>query len=538
MNQSGQSQVINQTTSKAIIDWRSFSIGAGNSVRFNQPDSSSIVLNRVVGGNPSSILGNLSANGQVFLVNPFGVYFGANASVDVGGILATTMNIRNEDFMKGNFVFSRDAAAARRDVINAGVLKAREGGYVVLAGDYAANSGVVQARLGTAALASGSKLTLDIAGDNLINLAVNDKTLAELAGVDNSGQLLADGGRAIMTASVARELAGTVVNNSGVVQARSAEERDGVVILSGTGGATQVSGTLDASGKAPGLQGGSIQVVGDKVSLTGSAMLDASGDAGGGNINVGGSFQGTGPLANARTTDVGKEVKLNADALGNGNGGNVVVWSDELTNYAGSISAQGGTQGGDGGNVEVSGKALLNYQGTVTTAAAKGKTGNLLLDPVDIQVLNPSAIAATPPTGVSQMTVGSLETALNANNVTLQTSAGSGAPDGGTITIDDGTGGGVQWTAATTLKLQADNKIVINSTVEGYNGSIVLQAPNGAVQKAGTVLGAQSLMATGGGNWDLAGVGSSGTVNSYNKVNTLAANITGSSIFRFANDKS
>jgi filamentous hemagglutinin family protein len=530
-------QVITQSTPKAIVDWQNFSIGAGSSVQINQPSSSSIMLNRVVGGNPSNILGSLSANGQVFLVNPFGVYFGAGASVDVAGLVATTMNIRNDDFMSGNYLFTRDlSSSARRDVINAGVLKARAGGYVVLAGDYARNSGVIQAKLGTAALASGSKMTLDINGDSLINFAVNEKTVADLSGVENSGQLLADGGRAIMTASVANQLATAAVNNTGLVQARAAEDHNGEIYLSADGGNTQVSGTLDASGRDAGQHGGSIDVLGDKVALIDNAKLDVSGDIGGGTVHVGGNFQGNGPLKNAQTTSVGKDVQIKADALGTGNGGDVVVWSDQQTDYAGSISAQGGAQGGDGGNVEVSGK-LLNYGGKVTTLAAQGKTGNLLLDPIDINVLNPGMIVTPTPAGVSQMTVGDLETALNANNVTLQTSAGSGATNGGTITIDDGSGNGVQWSAANTLKLQADNKIVLNSTVEGYNGTLWMDAVNGAAQKAGTVLGANALLLTGGGNWDLAGVGSSSTINSYNNINTFAANVSGGGLVQLSNNK-
>ncbi len=531
-------QVITQTTSKAIIDWQDFSIGAGSGVRFNQPNASSIMLNRVIGGNPSTILGSMSANGQVFLVNPFGVYFGAGASVDVAGLVATTMNIRNDDFMSGNYLFTRDLfSSARRDVINAGVLKAREGGYVVLAGDYAGNSGVVQARLGTAALASGSKMTLDINGDSLINFTVNEKTVAELSGVENSGQLLADGGRAIMTASVANQLATAAVNNTGLVQARAAEEHDGEIYLSADGGNTQVSGTLDASGYAAGQKGGNIDVLGDKVALHDNAKLDVSGDIGGGTVHVGGNFQGNGPLKNAQTTSVGKDVQIKADALGTGNGGDVVVWSDQQTDYNGSISAQGGALGGDGGNVEVSGK-LLNYGGKVTTLAAQGKTGNLLLDPIDINVLNPGMIVTPTPSGVSQMTVGDLETALNANNVTLQTSAGSGATNGGTITIDDGSGGGVQWSAATTLKLQADNRILIKSNVQGSNANsaIWLSANNGAVQSGGTNIAANSLLVTGGGNWNLAGVDGSNIIRSTNNVNTFAASITGG-LLQFSNNQ-
>ena len=479
IDQSGASQVITQTTAKAVINWNNFSIGVGNSVRINQLSSSSVLLNRVTGNNRSEILGNLSSNGQVFLVNPLGIYFGAGATVDVGGLVATTMNISNDDFMAGRYTFSRDnTLAARQEVINQGVIKARENGYVVLAGDYAANRGAIEARFGTAALASGSKMTLDVQGDSLINFAVDEKTVTALSGVDNIGQILADGGKAIMTAAVATNLTTAVVNNSGLIRAGTTVERDGAIYLSADGGNTQVSGTLDASGTGTGQKGGSIQVLGANVALTDNAVLNASGNAGGGKINVGGNYQGTGPLQNASNTYIGKDVKINSDALVNGKGGDVVIWANNKTEYHGDITARGGVNSGDGGNVEVSGKDYLAFRGTVSTTAANGKTGILLLDPSDYEIV--TALSTTPTTDVSQMTVGALETALNANNVTIQTSASGSRP--GNITIDDGSGGGVQWNSAHTLTLQAHNNIIIKSAVESNgSGGISFNAQNGAI---------------------------------------------------------
>jgi len=230
-------QRITQTTDRAIINWQTFSIGASDYVQFIQPSTASVALNRVVGGNPSSILGSLSANGQVFLVNPNGVYFGPGAQIDVAGLVATTLSIGDGDFMAGRYVFSRDLASpARAEVINQGAIAAREGGYVVLAGDYSANSGAIQARLGTVALVAGSKLTLDLVGDRLISYTVEEKTLAQLAGVSNTGQLMADGGRVFMTAKVAGDLAAMVVNSEGLVQAQSTVEHNGEIYLAAEGG--------------------------------------------------------------------------------------------------------------------------------------------------------------------------------------------------------------------------------------------------------------------------------------------------------------
>jgi len=560
IEQSGASQVITQTSQKAIINWQDFSVGADGSVNFVQPNASAIVLNRVIGSSRSNIYGKLTANGQVFIVNPNGVYFGAGSSVDVGGLLATTLDIGDDDFMNGNYLFTRGESAAVQQVINEGLLKARDSGYIVLAGDYAANRGIVQARLGTVALASGSQMTMDLQGDSLINFAVDAKTVAQLSGVENSGQLLADGGRAIMTAAVATDLQTAVVNNTGVVQAQTAEDHNGEIILSADGGNTQNSGTLDASGKAAGQTGGTIQVLGDKVALTDNAVVDASGDVGGGNINIGGNYQGKGPLANAQTNYVGQDVQIKADAITKGNGGSVVVWSDDWTRYYGGISAQGGAQGGNGGSVEVSGKQLLDFDGTVNTLAAKGSAGTLLLDPADMEIVNGDVVGgndqtvdtspssapgsagdtvfsdATDNGGTSQMAVGVLEDALEQGNVTVQTSTSSGsAPKGGTITIDDGSGNGVQWDKATQLKLQADNQILIKSDVQGSNSgsSIWLDAVNGATQSSGTNIKAGSLLLTDGTN----GTGTWTLVGSGNNVNTFAADLSTTGTLDFQNNQ-
>ncbi|WP_026186238.1 filamentous hemagglutinin N-terminal domain-containing protein [Thioalkalivibrio thiocyanodenitrificans] len=242
--------LIDQSSQRAVIDWQSFNIGAGELVRFIQPGRDAATLNRVTGGSASEILGALEANGQVFLVNPQGILFGAGARVDVHGLVATTLDIDNDAFMAGRHEFERSAASPAEGVgvLNRGLLNANEG-YIVLAGDYTANEGIVQARLGQVALAAGNRITLDIEGDRLLSIAVDEAVLTGRAGVENLGSLIADGGRVIMTASVARELAATSVNNQGVVRARTVEELPGEVFL--LGGMEHdrivVGGTLDAS---------------------------------------------------------------------------------------------------------------------------------------------------------------------------------------------------------------------------------------------------------------------------------------------------
>jgi len=160
---------ITQASQNVAINWQGFSIGQTEAVQFVQPNSGSVALNRVLGSDPSSILGSLSANGKVFLVNPNGILFGKGAQVNVGALVASTLNIGDADFMAGKYNF---AGASKATILNQGSINA-EGGYVALLGASVDNQGVISARLGTVTLAAGSAMTLDVAGDGLLNVAVN-----------------------------------------------------------------------------------------------------------------------------------------------------------------------------------------------------------------------------------------------------------------------------------------------------------------------------------------------------------------------------
>ncbi len=190
---------INQSSQNAAINWQSFSIGQGEAVQFVQPNSSSVALNRVLGSDPSSILGSLSANGKVFLVNPNGILFGKGAQVNVGGLVASTLNITDSDFMAGKYKF---AGAGNGTILNQGSINA-DGGYVALLGANVSNEGVISARLGTVALAAGNAITLDVAGDGLLNVTVNQGAVNALA--QNGGLIQADGGQVLLTAQVGGE---------------------------------------------------------------------------------------------------------------------------------------------------------------------------------------------------------------------------------------------------------------------------------------------------------------------------------------------
>lgn len=360
---------INQSTQNAAINWQSFNVGATEAVRFVQPNSNSVTLNRVLGADPSSILGTLSANGKVFLVNPNGILFGQGASVNVSGLVASTLNLTDADFMAGSYKFAGSSGAT---LVNQGAINA-DGGYVALLGANVSNAGVISARLGTVALAAGNAVTLDLAGDGLLNITVTQGAVNAL--VQNGGLLRADGGQVLLSAQSAGSLLQSAVNNTGIIQAQTIESRNGRIMLMGD------------------MQNGTVNVAG----------------------------------------------KLDASA----------------------------PNGGDGGFIETS-AAHVKVQDTarITTAAAQGRTGTWLIDPVDFIIAAPSVggdIAGT-----------TLSAQLVTNSVVISTVAGSGNGD---IFVNEAIGGSVSWTATpnpTTLTLNAARDVNINAAITATNGSLVV----------------------------------------------------------------
>ena len=471
-----------QSSDKVIIDWRSFSIDWDELVRFLQPDSDSIALNRVNGDTPSYILGQLTADGRVMLINPNGVLFGDSAVVDIGSLVATTIDIRNEDFMAGDYNFDVDRASGGT-VVNRGRITAAEGGIVALVAPGVENSGVIVARLGRVALASGNSFALDFYGDRLIQIGVDDSVAERLlapdgtelkALVDNSGEIYADGGTVmLMAASVAKDVVDYAINMEGIIEARTATERNGQIVLEGAGeGIVRVTGTLDASGRESGDAGGNVKILGSKVGIVGQAEVDVSGDAGGGEVLIGGNFQGRGPERNAEFTTIGREVAIQADALTTGDGGRVIVWSDRVTRFYGNISARGGSVSGDGGFAEISGKQHLQFApNSIDLSAPKGLIGELLLDPLDIVISDgdgsdDSAVSMDnviyfndDSTATYNITPAAFE-AIDAD-ITLQALQD--------ITVSspiDRTGSG-----DSTLTLQAGRNLTIDANITGSNGA-------------------------------------------------------------------
>jgi filamentous hemagglutinin family protein len=347
-----------------IIDWRSFNVANGELLRFLQQNPQSVVLNRVTGNDPSQLFGLLQSNGRVVLVNPHGILFGPNAQVDVAGLIASTLNLSDADFLAGRMAFNGGGAALN----NQGRITTPLGGSVMLLGGDVSNSGVISAPGGRILLAAGQSVSLADSGTPGLTVTLKADGNQAL----NLGELNAQGGSI--------DLYGALVNHQGIARADSAVvDARGNIVLKASGEAT-VSGTLSAANSAG--KGGAVQVLGDSVTLGGAARIDASGRDGGGTVLVGGDFKGANPaVPNARTATVAAGARIDASATGHGDGGKVVVWSNDKTDYAGSIMARGGALGGNGGQVETSGKLLSFDQGRVNTLAPNGKTGNWLLDP-------------------------------------------------------------------------------------------------------------------------------------------------------------
>ncbi|MGE0153605.1 MAG: right-handed parallel beta-helix repeat-containing protein [Reyranellaceae bacterium] len=492
INQQNQSTLnVNQSSNKAIINWSSFDVGSDATVNFHQPNSGSWTVNRVTAGtSPSQVLGSVNANGNIAVINPNGVVFGQGSRVDANGLIATTSNISNQNFMSGNMKFDQPGNPSAM-IVNRGDITVRDAGLVAFVAPGVSNAGTITANLGRVALASGNKFTVDLYGDNLVSIAVDGGTTAAPVGPDgqpanalvsNSGRIVADGGRVQMTAQQASAIVDNAINMSGVVRAQSAyvDKNGDIVLDAGPSGSVTVSGTLDVSGQQAGTKGGAVTVTGkNDVTLAATAKIDASGKAGGGTVKVGGGWQGKGATPTAKNTSIAKGAQISASAIDNGNGGTVVVWADGTTMFAGAIDARGGAQGGNGGMVEVSGKQTLGFGGFVDTRAPLGTTGTLLLDPTTVDIID--GANDTIATG-GTITDGTLEALLGANNVTIATSTAGTGTGNGAITVH----GGVSIDFATnSLTLIADDDggsniasgiITIQSGVTFANGSLELQA--------------------------------------------------------------
>lgn len=278
IQQSGATTTINQSSAKAAINWQSFSVGKSEAVRFNQPNANAVALNRVTGRESSQILGSLTANGKVFILNPNGVLFGNGAQVNVGGLIASTGKMTDADFMAGNYKITD----AQGSVINAGNITAAPGGVVALIAPVVQNTGTIAAPQGSTLLAGAQAVTLKLQDGSLIGYTLDQGSLQTL--VDNGGIIQAEGGHVVLTNKGLDALSKATINHSGVIEAQTVSSKNGVVELLGDMeiGVVNLAGKIDASAPKGG-DGGFVETSAARVLVgptTKVTTLSASGKTG------------------------------------------------------------------------------------------------------------------------------------------------------------------------------------------------------------------------------------------------------------------
>ena len=439
----------------AIINCSTFSIGADETVYNLQTSASSRVLYRVLANDPSILLGTLSSNGKIWLINPAGIMVGQGARIDVAGFVASTLNIRDEDFLANrlNFQNASGIAGGKLEIEKGAQITTPSGGSVYLIAPNIVNNGVINAPNGEVLLAAGQTVQLIDTGTPGVKVEI---TGAE-GNVTNLGQIISEAGRIGM--------AGVLIKNSGEINASSVVNEGGRIFLKASQDAY-----VDGDGRivATGTKGGRVEVLGNRVAVMDNAQIDVSGDNGGGTALIGGDYQGKSPdIQNATITYFGPKARIKADALKNGNGGKVIVWSDDTTRALGAISARGGINGGDGGFVETSGHRYLDFQGKVDTSAPQGKAGTLLLDPSDIEIKT----TATPPYNYDDLSYGGTIGVYGGSYVFGANNSGTAAGPNGTMTPSQ-----ISWSS---LLTQLDNgNVVITTNGGGGSGNITVQDSN------------------------------------------------------------
>lgn len=466
-----------QSSQRAVIDWHSFSVRGGETTRFVQPNSRAAVLNRVRGPEASRIEGALRANGQVYLINPNGVLVGPNGTIDVGGFVASTLDVADDAFLRGGDLrFSGNSAAA---VVNLGAISALDGD-VVLMGASVRNAGSIRANRGTAALAAGDDILLAESGEERVfvrggagsaeNTGSIEANVAELKAhggnlygmaIRNEGRIAAtgvtrSGGRILLTAK------GGAVRSTGVLRAKREDGSGGDVrIEAGPVGRTEVGGVVDASGSAG--AGGDIAVLGREIEIFDGALILNDGATAGGDTRIGGGLQGQDPaFGNAENVVVGRDARLSADATGNGKGGQVIIFAKGSLVFDGFVSARGGSLGGNGGFAELSGKETVrvaNLAGRIDLSAPAGQAGTFLYDPTDISILPgyASPIGGSPVTE-NTLYADDISSFLATANLIVTTA--SSETDVGNITMDGAAS--ISWGSASSLTFLADNDFVMN----------------------------------------------------------------------------
>jgi len=464
---------IDQKSEDVVIDWSSFNIGSGQTTTFVQPNAQAIAVNRIGGAKASQILGTLDANGRVVLINGNGLLFGKGSQVNVGSLIATSTDGTDSDLLAGKFSNAGNQSAS---VVNRGTITAASYGTVALVAPNVTNTGTVQAKLGTVSLGGANAFTVDFKGDGLVSFAAQGDVNGR-ASATNKGLL--SGANVTMTARAAEGLATGVVDMRGIIEAKTAHQQGGTIVLdAGDGGDTIVA----------------------------HARLDASGANGGGAIDIGGW--------NEASATVDKSSVLDASARRTGNGGNISVIAN-ATSFEGRALAQGGKTSGNGGMIETSGYVIDAQGARVDALALHGNSGLWSLDPEDVTISTATTTDGTISGGIftpsgdnSVLNVATLEAALATGNVDVTTGSVGSQP--GNITV----AAPIAWSNSR-LKLDAFGDIDIDAAITGSSAALILVAGGLVNQSSGAAISVASLSGSTIGAVTLTAINQIGTLGTF-----------------------
>ncbi len=415
---------ITSISDQAIISYVSFDLASGETINFIMPGASSSIINKVIGGNISNIAGSINANGIIGLQNTAGIQIANTAQINAAALLASTLNIANMDANRIDLM--KDPGTNNAGILNEGQIDVSQ--FAIIAGSGVANLGSIFADDGTIHLSVGDKMSFHLSNNTTVDVVIDEgihQVIGSLnTGIHNKGLLV--GHQVELRARLADEVISQAINQDGMIQATHLNNEAGSIVLKAEGGNNLVTNTgilfAGASANEDGRlattsinqeagritiqgtaalnsgvviatggmneKGGTVHMFGDTVINDGS-LIDVSGDIGGGEVLIGGDFQGTGVAPRATLNVASNDSIVFADAMSEGDGGRVIFWSDEDTFFSGGISARGGVLSGNGGFAEVSGKKYLDMQGVadLTPGNDTGVKGTLLLDPTNINIV-------------------------------------------------------------------------------------------------------------------------------------------------------
>lgn len=528
IDQSGLNTTIQQQTDRMAIDWESFNVAADERVQFIQPSSSSLALNRVLSHTGSEIHGRIEANGHILLVNPNGVFFGENSHINVGGMIASGLSIDPAEFMNGEFTLTA-LEGSEGKVINAGIINAATGGSVSLIGQQIKNEGVISARLGVVNLAAGKEAVVTFDQQGLVGVRITKEVLQDELGVDvaviNSGEISAEGGRILLSASTSQDIFSQAVNHSQLSSASSVVMHEDGSFTLGAGADVINTGSLDVSsnlgnaghvvvigenithsgqirantgeGNAGRIElhsvdttrltefasvlaeaaadgdGGEIKILGNKIGLFDEVQLSASGAHGGGEVLVGGDESGNNTrIRNADFIYLGQETRVSADGILDGHGGKIITFASDTARIHGDLSARGGEFGGNGGFIETSGLKGFELSSTPRISSPTANGGTWLIDPYYITISSgdtnniPIAdnVFTSSETG-SVVYFDTLKAVLNSagNEGVVIVRTGTGGDGEGNISLLSNIEYDLAQGETTTLRLEAHNNIVFGN---------------------------------------------------------------------------